>query len=188
MSKLPASMKIRWVTASLVGGFGFYELGYAFFQGLSYGVFGNIMLGLGALFVALLLVGTEVVGWALLPLTGLLDRLLLPSESEPPPAAFKLARYYAGLLRHEEACEEYAKIVRYHPEETDAYLEGIREAFLAGNEAAAKKFFRAAQRYLRAPHERQLLESMYAAGRLSVSLPAELEVLDAEPSGGAATE
>ena len=113
---------------------------------------------------------------------------MLPSESEPPPAAFKLARYYAGLLRHEEACEEYAKIIRYHPGETDAYLEGIRAAFLAGDEVAAKKFFRGAKRYLRAPHERQLLEGVYTAGHQPTTSPEELEVLDAGPSGDLAAE
>ena len=80
-----------------------------------------------------------------------------------PPADFKLARYYAGQLRHEEACEEYTKIIRFHPEEFAAYLEGIQEAFLAGNRDLAKKFYAKGRRVMRAPEERTLLRGVYNA-------------------------
>ena len=188
MSKPGLGVIIRWVLAASVCAVGIYQLARVHHDGLDWGTLGNTLGGIGALFIALLFIGPEVVEWALVPLNAWVDRLLLPSESEPPPAAFKLARYYATQLRHEEACEEYAKIVRYHPEETDAYLEGIREAFLSGDTALAKKFYRGAKRYMRAPHERKLLHGVYAARHEPATLPEEIEMFEAEPTSGAATE
>ena len=187
MSRPPVSVLVRWVLAGLACAFGLLQLNRVLRYDLVWGTLGNTLFGVGSLFVALLLIGPEVVAWALVPLDGLVNRLLLPGESEPPPAAFKLARYYAMQLRHEEACEEYAKIIRYHPEETDAYLEGIREAFLAGDQALAKKFYRWAKRYMRTRNERKLLQGVYLARHEPATLPAELE-MTADPTTGTAAE
>ena len=188
MSKPDTGVLVRWVAAALVAVFGLLQLGHVLATDLSWGTLGNTLTGVGALFVAVALVGPELVGWALVPLHGLVDRLLMPSESEPPPAAFKLARYYASLLRHEEACDEYAKIIRYHPEETDAYLEGIREAFLAGDPAQAKKFYQKGRRVMRTRGERSLLRGVYTARHEAPGLPEEAEPMAADLPAGEAVE
>ena len=132
-------------------------------------VFGKSLLGLAAMISGVLLIAPECVGWAVLPLHRLLDHVFLPSESVPPPLDYTLARRYASQLRFEDACEEYAKIVHYHPEEANAYLEGISAAHRARNPAQARKFYRAARRVMRAEDQRRLLENVYA---VSASLPA----------------
>ena len=188
MSKPAPLVIVRWVLAASVCAVGIHQLARVHREDLGWDNLGNTMGGVGALLVSLLFIGPEMVEWALMPMYAWVDRLLLPSESEPPPAAFKLARYYATLLRHEEACEEYAKIVRHHPEETDAYLEGIREAFLAGDAVQAKKFYRGAKRYLHTTQERQLLKGVYAARHEPTTSPEELEVLSVEPTDGTLPE
>ena len=117
-----------------------------------------------------LLVAPEVVGWAVLPIHRWLDSLILPSESEPPPADYTLARFYATRMRYEEACEEYSKIIRYHPEESVAYLEGIRAASHAGDRKLAASFHRKGRRALRSPDERRLLDNVYGAQHKPVGL------------------
>ena len=188
MSKPPTGVMVRWTLAALACAGGLYEWARVFTLGLDWGVLDKTLIGLGAMFVAVLLIGPELVGWVVAPVQHMVDRLLLPSESEPPPADFKLARFYAGHLRHTEACEEYAKIIRYHPGQSDAYLEGIREAFLAGDEPLARKFYGKARRIMREPGERKLLGGVYAA-RHEADEP---ETLAAEEAGGitgqAATE
>ena len=163
MSKPPTGVLVRWVFAALFCAAGVVLLSRVNVVGLGWDTLDKTLVGLGALFVALLFIGPEVVSWVVTPVYYFVDQLLIPSESEPPPANFKLARYYAGQLRHEEACEEYAKIIRFHPEESAAYLEGIQEAFLAGNRDLAKKFYAKGRRIMRAPGERKLLRGVYAA-------------------------
>ena len=42
----------------------------------------------------------------------------MPSETLRPPVDYKLARFYYQQMRFEEACEEYFKLLSYHPQET----------------------------------------------------------------------
>ena len=98
----------------------------------------------------------------MLPLHCLLDHIFLPAESGPLPLDYTLARRYASQLRFEEACEEYAKIIRHHPAQVDAYLEGISAARRAQDADRAGKFYRAARRAMRTEDQRRLLENVYA--------------------------
>ena len=181
--RLPrATVVARWIAAALVGGGGLWLLARVMVAESSWvAIFGKSLFGLAAMISGVLLIAPECVGWALAPFTGLLDRILLPSDSGPPPADYTLARLYGGQFRYEEACEEYAKIVHYHPEQISAYLEGIDAAHRAGNEVQARKFYRAARRVLRTPNQRRLLENVYAI-RYELPEPA------GEPEGAAAEE
>ena len=153
----------RWIAAALIGGGGISLLARVMATETNWVVvFGKSLFGLTGLITGVLLIGPECVGWVLTPFNGLLDRILLPSDSDPPPADYTLARLYGGQLRYDEACEEYAKIVHYHPEQITACLEGIEAARRAGNDSQARKFYRAARRILRTVDQRRLLEDVYA--------------------------
>ena len=136
-------------------------------------IFAKSLFGLAAMISGVLLVAPECVGWAVLPLHRLLDHIFLPSESEPPPLDYTLARRYAVQLRFEDACEEYAKIIRHHPEQADAYLEGISAARRAQDADRAGKFYRAARRVMRTEDQRRLLENVYATRYESLAFSAD---------------
>ena len=110
-----------------------------------------------------MLTSLELVRWTLTPLSCLIDSILLPFEEVVPPADLKLARFYGQSLRHAEAAEEYARVLRYHPRYADAYLEGIRTAGLAGDEKLARRFYQGAQKIMRVGDKRRLLENVYTA-------------------------
>ena len=155
---------LRWIAAGSVGGGGVYVLASTMSHATSWvAVFGRSLFGLAGMIVGVLFVAPEVVRWAVSPISHLVDSILLPSEKIHPPVDFKLARFYGQALRYDEACEEYVKILHYHPDNAEAYLEGIRAAALAGNEALAKKFYHGAQRLMRAGDKRRLLDAVYAA-------------------------
>ena len=162
--RLPrATVLARWIAAALVGGGGLYLLARVMTaESNPIAIFAKSLFGLAGIIAGVVLIAPECVGWVLAPFMGLLDRILLPSESEPPPVDYTLARLYSGQLRYEEACEEYAKILRYHPEQFSACLEGIDAAHRAGNEAQARRFYRAARRIWLGADQRRLLENVYA--------------------------
>ena len=172
--RLPrATVLARWIAAALVGGGGLCLLARVMEAESDWvAIFGKSLFGLAAMISGVLLIAPECVGWALSPFTGLLDRILLPSESGPPPADYTLARLYGGQLRYEEACEEYAKIIHYHPEQINACLEGIDAARRAGNEEQARRFYRAARRILLSADQRRLLENVFAI-RYALPTPAD---------------
>ena len=74
-------------------------------------VFAKCLFGLAAVVMGVIIIAPELVGWAVSPIHRLLDNILLPSESEPPPVNFKLARFYTRQMRYVEACDEYLKRV-----------------------------------------------------------------------------
>ena len=163
MSLPRASVLARWIAAAVAGGGGVYVLARVMLVETNpIAIFGKSLLGLATMISGVLLIAPECVGWALMPLHRLLDHIFLPSESVPPPLNYTLARRYASQLRFEDACEEYAKIVHYHPEEANAYLEGISAAHRARNSEQARKFYRAARRVVRTEDQRRLLENVYA--------------------------
>ncbi len=155
---------LRWIVAASLGAGGIYLLARVMTHESDWIIiFAKSLYGLAALMSGVLLAAPELVRWAVTPIHRVIDQILLPSETEVPPVDFKLARYYAHSLRYEEACEEYFEIIRYHPEQTAAYLEGIRAASLAGDAGTAKKFYKAARRIMRTRDERRLLKGIYTA-------------------------
>ena len=182
--RLPrATVLARWTAAALTGGGGMFLLARVMANETDWiAVFGKSLFGLTGLMTGVLLISPECVGWALVPLNSVLDRILLPSDADPPPADYTLARLYGSQRRYEEACEEYAKIVHYHPEQITACLEGIEAARRAGNDAQARKFYRAARRILRTADQRRLLENVYALRYAPPEIPDEPEPAAEEES------
>ena len=127
---------------------------------------------LAGVLTAALLAAPEVVGWALTPLHRMVDAVLLPSGSEPPPVDYTLAHFYRQQMRYEEACEEYLKIIHYHPRQRRAYLEGIDAASLAGQPELAGKFYRLGRRVFRGPQIRRQLQDALQASRQTAALAA----------------
>ena len=163
MNRPPFGVTLRWVVAGLAGVGGVFLLMRVPMDDGNWDAFHKLLGGLAGLFTGALLISPELVRWLLTPLSGLIDSILLLSEEAVPPADLKLARFYVQSLRHAEAAEEYARVLQYHPDYTDAYLEGIRAAGLAGDERLAKKFYHDAQRALRGQEQRHSLEGLYAA-------------------------
>ena len=163
MDRPRASVLVRWTAAGLLGGGGMIVLARMLHSEGGVPLIGRSLLGIGALITGVLLAAPELVRWAVSPLSHLLDSILLPSETVHPPVDFKLARFYGQTLRYDEACEEYVRILHYHPDNAEAYLEGIRAAALAGNEPLATKFYHQARRLLRTGDQRGLLDAVYAA-------------------------
>ena len=158
------TVAVRWGVAGLLASGGVFVLVRMFYRvGDGAPLIGRSMLSLAGLFLGAILVAPEFARWVASPITNLIDSVLLPSETILPPVDFKLARFYGQSLRYDEACEEYEKILLYHPDNAEACLEGIRAAALAGNEPLAKKFHHRAQRLMRTDDQRHLLEAVYAA-------------------------
>ncbi len=112
------------------------------------GTFAGSVFGLAMLITSCLFIGPEIVHWTVYPIHYALDAILLPSETLRPPVDYTLARFYHRQRRYEEACEEYFKIIEYHPQEVSAYLEGIEAATSANQRATAHKFYRLGLRKL----------------------------------------
>ena len=163
MDRLPSSVATRWVVAGLVVVGRIVVLARVPRGDWDWSVLSKLLPGLGGLLGGVVLMAPELVRWTLAPFSNLLDSILMPSETVVPPADLKLARFYGQSLRYEEASEEYARILQYHPDHTEACLEGIRAAGLAGDERQAKKFYLAARQMLRTRVQRQLLKDVYEA-------------------------
>ena len=158
-----ASVLVRWVAAAAISGSGVWLLASQLSGELNWAlVFGKSLFGMAGLLTGILLISPETVLWCLTPVHRMLDHIFLPSESEPPPVDFTLARFYAQRMRYAEACVEYAKIIRYHPEQKAAYLEGIQAAGRSGDKEMCRRFYRRAHRVMCSPGERALLENVYA--------------------------
>ena len=164
MNRPRPSVVLRWIAAGLIGGGGVFLLARVMANESNWmAVFGKSLFGLSGMITAVLLVSPELVRLVFAPFSHLIDSVLLPSEKVIPPADLRLARFYAHGLRYDEACEEYERILQYHPDNADAHLEGIRAAALAGNERLAAKFYHHAQRILHSPQARGLLDAVYSA-------------------------
>ncbi len=150
---------VRWLAAAGVGAWtvrqaflvGREEVDKAFAVLHSFDAFAGLL-------VTVLLVSPEVAGWALSPINRLIDAVLLPSETGLPPADYTLARMYRQRMRYDEACDEYLKIIRYHPQELRAYLEGMNTAGASRQIELAAKFYRLGQREFRRIETRRLLQ------------------------------
>ena len=145
--------------------------------------------GIAGILATVLLAAPELVGWAVLPFHRVVDSILLPSESEPPPADYTLARFYLQQMRYEEACEEYLKIIRYHPRELPAYFEGIMTAGQAQQPGLAEKFYRRGRRAFRGEEVRRRLEATLEDSlRTAATLAAMAEAPAGETGGVPALE
>ena len=151
MNRPRTSVIVRWVVAGLIALAGLRVLVAVMTHGENMmDVFGKSLYGLAMLITACLFIGPEIVHWTVYPIHRALDAILLPSESLRPPVDYTLAHFYHRQMRYEEACEEYFKILEYHPQEVAAYLEGIEAATAANQRAMARRFYRMGMRRLSA--------------------------------------
>lgn len=149
MERPRTSVIIRWIVAAIIGVLGARSLLLAMTHESSMGgIFVKSLVGLSLLIAAALFIGPEIVQIVISPIHSAIDSILLPSETMRPPVDYKLARFYYDQMRFEEACEEYFKILEYHPQEVDAYLEGIGAATAADQPAMARKFYKLGMRKL----------------------------------------
>lgn len=140
---------MRWIVAGLIALAGLRILiGVMSHAENMMEVFGKSLYGLAMLITACLFIGPEIVNWTVSPIHRALDSILLPSESLRPPVDYTLARFYHRQMRYEEACDEYFKILEYHPQEVAAYLGGIEAATAVNQRATAMKFYRMGMRRL----------------------------------------
>lgn len=179
----------RWVIAGVLCAIGAWLLLGLPFGRAEMGPVVRVLYGFGAIGIGVLTVGPEIVRLAVAPLSNMLDRILMPSESAPVPLDFTLARFYHSQHRYAEACEEYEKIIQHHPEATTAYLEGIQAAALAEQPDRARKFYRAAQRVVHTDDERNLLNGVYNAQHILEEATDEEEAfLEAQREAGVSEE
>ncbi len=149
MNRPRTSVIARWIIAGLIGLSALRTLTGVMTHGDSMaGTFAGSVFGLAMLITSCLFVGPEIVHWTVYPIHRALDSILLPSETLRPPVDYTLARFYHRQMRYDEACEEYLKIIEYHPQEVAAYLEGIEAATGANQRATAHKFYRMGLRKL----------------------------------------
>ena len=151
MNRPRLGVVIRWTIGGIIALAGARALFLAMTHEASMGgVVLKILTGVVLVITASLFVAPEIVHLVVAPINYVLDAILLPSESLRPPVDYKLARFYSAQMRYEDACEEYLKILYYHPQEMDAYVEGIEAATAAGRRNTALKFYRMAMRKLSA--------------------------------------
>lgn len=177
MNRHRAFTVLRWLAATALGLWTarqFYLVGHAPDGATMYGALHG-MYGLGGLLTTVLLISPELADWGAMPLNRMFDAVLLPGESAPPPLDYTLARFYLQQMRYEEACEEYLKIIHYHPRALPAYLEGMASAGRAGRADLAARLHRRGRRVFR---ERKIRERLQHV--LDDSLVAAAEAVQAE--------
>ncbi len=147
MNKQTLIAIIRWMAAA---GFFFLALRWLAKSGPT-GMFPGLFL----LIVGVKLLSPELVEWVSMPIQAVFNSILWPGDSDPPPLDYTLARFYCQQGRYEEAVEQYFRLLRHHPRELAAYLEGIAAAFDANAPESARKFYRKALWRLRLRSERE---------------------------------
>ncbi len=85
------------------------------------------LIGLGLMLAGAVLVARPLAHLIVTPFV----RMLFPEDHHyTPPPLFPLARHYWKQGRGEDAVKQYQKILKYHPQEADAYKE-LAQLFLS---------------------------------------------------------
>lgn len=113
---------IRWLF-----GVGLLGLSYHYATtGYEDGQFGRILGGAGLFVLGILFLWRTIFHLATRPLTRLVDSLFFPGGKLGKPLLnLKLPAYYINEGRYEEALAEYRKILKYYPDEIEAYEKTI---------------------------------------------------------------
>lgn len=83
-----------------------------------------ILFAIGALLIGIALIAPEVVRFLLRPVYHWIEGLYGSGDhSAKPPLDYRLARLYVRQGKLDSAAELYERILRYYPEEPDAYRE-----------------------------------------------------------------
>ena len=186
MNRSRTSVIVRWIVGGLIALAALRVLVRVMTQPDNMiNAFAGSVFGLAMLITACLFIAPEFVQWAVYPIHRALDAILLPSETLRPPVDYTLARFYHRQMRYGEACEEYFKILEYHPQEVAAYLEGIDAATAANQRAMAHKFYRMGLRKLSPKNgDRDLLIKGVSEGPAVATLDGGEEKVDRAPTSG----
>ncbi|HWL53886.1 MAG TPA: hypothetical protein VNQ90_15710 [Chthoniobacteraceae bacterium] len=144
----------RWVLACLL----FTVTFWTEVTGLSYD---KTFIPVAAVVGGCILIAPELIHWGSLPIQAFFSSLFFPSNREIPPPDYVLTGVYREQGRYDEALDQYLTIVRNHPEELLAYLEGMETAFENGTPEVAKKFHRLGLQKLKVEAAREQVERSY---------------------------
>jgi hypothetical protein len=100
-----------------------------------------VIASMGCFLTAVLLTSPEtafrIAEWCSRPFVA----ILFPSEHfNKPPLTYRLARRYRDEKRWDDAARQYRKIIRYYPEEADAYLELLHVAQQMGDRKMEREY------------------------------------------------
>ncbi len=102
----------------------------------------GLLSGIGFMVGGVACIAPELIEWASIPFRIFFNAVFFPGTREIPPPDYNLTRVYREQERYEEALEAYFRILRHHPQELLAYIEGIETAFECGEPDTARKFLR----------------------------------------------
>lgn len=118
--------------------------------------------------LSVILVAPEIAQLATSKLTGWIDAVFFPGGREKrPPFTLKLAEFYLGKGRWEEAETELARVLSYYPRELSAWELRLRVAFARKAEGEGQEgpepeeVLGSALRALKEPHEREAIHAAY---------------------------
>ncbi|MFO1482581.1 MAG: hypothetical protein U1F71_04370 [Verrucomicrobiaceae bacterium] len=88
------------------------------------GAAGPVIVSMVMFVSTVLLIAPETAFWLAEQIAKPLASLFYPSDSfKKPPLSYTLARRYRNERRFDDAATQYEGIIKYYPEEKDAYLE-----------------------------------------------------------------
>ncbi|MEO6848299.1 MAG: hypothetical protein ABI443_11600 [Chthoniobacterales bacterium] len=132
---------IRWLFAPVCLYFAvkvFFKLAAG---GTALHVLAAALFGFAIMMFGIFLVAPEVVRVIASPISNFFGGIFfLNARYSKPPLSYNLARFYEKEERLDEAIVEYGKIIRYYPEERDAYLELLTTAMHARDMRSYKKY------------------------------------------------
>lgn len=137
-----ASVIFRWLLAGATAYFCVRQFAAAL-KTESLGAAAPLLFGFAALIATLVLIAPETV----FRICGFFSRVftgvIFPDDrASRPTLSYLLAHRYTKLMRYAEALEEYEKIIRYYPDERNAYLELLTIAKGTDNDRIYRKYAR----------------------------------------------
>ena len=126
-----------------------------------YNAIPKLITGIGIVVGAVACLAPELIEWGSMPFRALFNAVFFPGTRETPPPDYNLPRLYREQGRDDEALEGYLKILRHHPQELLAYLEGIQTAFECGNVETARKILRMGLHALPTPEVRDQVQRVF---------------------------
>jgi len=139
----------------------------------------GLLSGIGLMIAGVACIAPELIYWISMPFQAVFNSIFFPGTREIPPPDYNLTRVYREQERYDEALEAYFRILKHHPQELLAYLEGIETAFDAGVPEKAHKLLQAGLHQLPAQELRDQVQRIYdecAARPGESEEPAESEI------------
>jgi tetratricopeptide (TPR) repeat protein len=117
--------------------------------------------------VGAIVLAPSLAAWAAIPFTRFIDGIYLPGgpTGDDPEPNYRLADHYYEISQNRLAIEEYEKIIRYHPDETRAYIALIDLWVRCGDAHRAAKLYRRGLRKSRSREARHQLRDAYRTCR-----------------------